>query len=107
MDNQLNPADFSVDEKPRRYEVVIHVEGEIRRVIEADSLEEAEAEAERIADDIAEDRTGADLDEVCDVEVETCLRARPMFRVLRNGKPMQVSHLRLGDLPRDPDERGF
>ena len=107
MNNQLNPADFSVNDKPREYEVRIRIEGEMRMTIKADSLEEAEAKAEKFADDIAEDRETAELDEVEEVEVASCRRARPMFRVMRDGKACQVSRLSPGDLPREPDERGF
>lgn len=107
MTEQPNPADFSVNDKPREYEVRIRIEGEIRRTIKADSLEEAEAQAEKIADDIAEDRETAELDEVDDVNVEACRRVRPMFRVMRDGQALQVSHLKPGDLPREPDDRGF
>ena len=53
MTDQPNTADFSVNDKPREYDVSIRVEGEIRRTIKADSLEESEALAEKIADDIA------------------------------------------------------
>lgn len=107
MTETPNPADFSVNEKPGEYEVRIHVEGYIVRTICADSQEDAEAKAEDIADDIAEDREIAELDEVDDIEVHSCRRPRPMFRVTRDGKASQVSHLRAGDIPREPDERGF
>lgn len=107
MTEQPNPADFSLNDKPREYEVRIRIEGEIRRTINADSLEEAEAQAEKIADDIAEDRETAELDEVDNVEVASCRRAQPMFRVMRDGNAYQVSHLAPGDLPREPDDRGF
>jgi len=107
MTDQPNPADFSVNDKPREYEVHIRIKGEMRRTIKADSLEEAKAQAEEIADDIAEDRETAEIDEVEDVEVASCHRARPMFRVMRDGKAYQVSHLEPGDLPRKPDDRGF
>jgi hypothetical protein len=107
MTDQPNPADFSVNDRPREYEVRIRIEGEIRRTIKADSLEEAEAQAEKIAEDIAEDRETAELDEVDDVEVADCRRAKPMFRVMRDSAKMQVSRLSPGDLPREPDERGF
>ena len=40
MTEQPNPADFSVNDKPGEYEVRIRIEGEIRRTIKADSLEE-------------------------------------------------------------------
>ena len=107
MTDQPNPDDFSVDEKPREYEIRIRVEGEIHRTIEADSQEQAEAMAGKIEDDIFEDKYGAEVDEIDDVRVVYCRRARPMFRVIRDGQKMQVSHLGAGDVPREPDERGF
>lgn len=107
MTDQPNPSDFSVDDKPGEYEVRIHIKGEIFRTIKANSLEDAEAQAEKIAYDIAEDRETAELDEVDDVEVSSCRRAAPMFRVTRDGRPYQVSRLAPGDTPREPDERGF
>ena len=107
MTDKPNPADFSVNDKPREYTVCLLIEGEVRRTIKADSLEEAEAQAEKIADDIAEGRETAELDEVDDVQVSSCHRSRPLFRVMRHGKPMQVSRLEPGDLPREPDDRGF
>ncbi|MBW3243224.1 hypothetical protein KUV57_11005 [Epibacterium sp. DP7N7-1] len=107
MNNQPNPDDFSLNDKPREYEVRIRIEGEMRRTIKADSLEEAEDQAEKIADDIAEGREIAELHEVGDVAVDSCRRATPLFRVLRDGQPYQVSRLLPGDLPREPDERGF
>lgn len=107
MTDKPNAADFSVNDRPREYDVRIRIEGEIRRVIMADSLEDAEAQAEAIADDIAEGREFEELDEVYDVEVILCRRATPLFRVMRDGRKSQVSQLRPGDLPREPDERGF
>lgn len=107
MTDKPNPADFSVNDKPREYDVCIRVEGEIRRKVMADSKAEAEALAESLADDIAEDREVAELDEVDDIKVMSCRRATPLFRVTRDGRPYQVSRLSAGDLPREPDERGF
>lgn len=107
MTDKPNPADFSVDGRLREYDVVIRIEGTMRTKIMADSLDEAETMAERLADDIAEDREPADIDDVDDVSVEDCRKSPPMFRVLRDGRACKVSRLAPGDLPREPDERGF
>lgn len=107
MADKPNPADFSVNDRPREYDVRIRVEGEIIMTIKADSQEEAKAQAEKLADDILEGRDFADLDDIEETKVESCWRKSPMYRVMRDGKPMQVSHLEAGDLPREPDERGF
>ncbi|KAF0674466.1 hypothetical protein [Profundibacterium mesophilum] len=107
MTDRPNPADFSVNDKPREYDVRIRIEGTICRTIKADSQEEADAMAEKIEDDILEERDDAEPDEVDDVRLISCRRARPMFRVMRDGKAFQVSHLEPGDLPRDPDNLGF
>lgn len=107
MTDHPNPADFSVDERPREYDVEIRIEGTMRKKIMADSLEEARDKAELLADAIAEDAEPADIDYVYDVSVEDCRKSPTMFRVLRDGRACKVSHLEPGDLPREPDERGF
>lgn len=107
MTDKPNPADFSVDDKPGQYSVILRISGYMTRTITADSPEEAEEMAEAWADRIADDKEEAELDEVGDVDVDECRRATPMFRVIRGGRPMQVSRLVEGDRPRDPDHRGF
>ena len=107
MTDKPNPADFSVDEKPGEYEITIRVEGEIKRAIKADSIEQAEAMAEDMADKIANGDDDAELDDIEDVRVQGVRRAPPMFRVMRDGFAVLTSHLRPGDLPREPNERGF
>ena len=107
MDNTQalpNPADFSVNERPREYMVRVDVSGEILLTIEADSLEDAKAKAEEQLE--AED-FGLELDEVHDASIGYAWKSKPMYRVLRDGKKTQTSWLQAGDLPREPDERGF
>jgi hypothetical protein len=49
-----------------------------------------------------------EIDDIHKVDLRHVSKDRPMYRVTREGKPMQVSHLQPGDLPRDPDpDRGF
>ena len=102
-----NPADFSVDERPNEYRIILRVEGEISTTIQAESAEDARQKAEEMADKIADGHDEAILDDVDDVAVSTTYKTRPMYRVLRDGRPMKVTHLVPGDLPRKPDERGF
>lgn len=99
-----DPADFSVKERPNEYEVSFRVSGTVTRTIIASSKQEAREKAEQMIDD--EDFDG-DLDEAGEVEIDYISKHPDMYRVTRGGKNMQVSHLRPGDLPREPDERGF
>jgi hypothetical protein len=97
---------FSVNEKPREYTAYIKVEGIVEISVEADSPEEArrlaEAEVEKIEND-----GYVEVDRPDVIELERVRKDAPMYRVIREGKMMQVSHLDPGDLPRQPDERGF
>ena len=101
-----NPADFSVREFPREYYVTLTIEGTMSVTIKADNMQEARDMAEAYADRIANGIDEADLDETDDASVSDVYKRAPIFRVLRNGNPSQVTHLRDGDLPREPDERG-
>lgn len=107
MADKPNPADFSVNERPREYEVHIYVKGYVVQQIMADSIDEARAKAESMVDAFANGDDFPELDDVSDVRLDRVEKTRRMFRVTRDGKPMQVSHLTPGDLPREPDDRGF
>lgn len=107
MIDQPNPAVFSVDERPREYRFTIQITGTMSVTVSADSEDEARLTAEDQADKIAEDTYEAELDEIDDVRVERVWKTKPMYRVTRDGRKMQVSRLEQGDLPREPDERGF
>ncbi len=99
-----NPADFSVNTREGEFDVCVRFTGTMRFTVEAASKAGAEAEVQRMIDADEIEPGPNDLDQI-DVDY-VC--ARPtMYRVKRDGRPMQVSHLRPGDLPRDPDERGF
>ena len=106
-DHTPNPADFSVDDRPREYSATFKIEATMSLHIMADTIEEAMRIAETTADKIANGEDDADFDEIDDVEVSHIRKAPRMFRILRAGAPMKVSHLIPGDLPREPDERGF
>jgi len=101
---QPNPADFTKDEKPGEYEVRFRVTGRISMPFVAESKEDAMAQAEKMMDD---ETFGLDLDAVDDVHVDYIYKSPAMYRVVRNGVKMQVSHLQPGDKPRDPEDRGF
>lgn len=100
-----NPADFSVNERPTEYEVRFAIRGEVRLTIHASSKVEAQQKAQAMLDD--DEDFGLELDGVDEARVDYVWKSQPMFRVTRDGRPMQVSRLDVGDLPREPDDRGF
>lgn len=104
MSDTLDKGLFSVNERPREYEVRFSVRGEIHATVTADSIEDARRKAEAMTED---DDFGLDLDKAEEVSVGHIWKSKPMYRVMRDGRPMQTSHLEPGDLPREPDERGF
>jgi len=102
-----NPADFSVNEKPGEYTATIAVRGtisiDIKATDEADARRQAEEELARI-----ETEGFVEIDDIDVLDLDRVTKDRPMYRVTREGKPMQVSHLQPGDEPRQPDEKyGF
>jgi hypothetical protein len=103
-ETQPKPEDFSVNERLNDYEVSFNVRGEVSLTIEATSLEDARAKAE---DEMDDEEFGIELDEVTETRIGHVRKSQPMYRVLRDGKQMQVSRLLPGDTPRQPDERGF
>ncbi|GEC40101.1 hypothetical protein [Sinorhizobium meliloti] len=104
MSDLPNKADFIADERPGEYEATFSVRGTIRVTIKAGSLEKARAKADAMTQD---EEFGLELDEADDVSVNWVGRPLPMFLVTRDGKKMKVSRLQPGDVPRQPDERGF
>lgn len=107
MTGRPNPDDFSANESPNKYRVTLSISGSMDYTLEASSKEEAIRKAEEFADKIAEDVMEADLDEIQDVVVDHVRNVPTMYRVTREGQAMQVSRLLAGDMPRDPDARGF
>lgn len=101
-----NPADFSQNPREREYEALIDVRGTISISLMADSQEDAQRQAKAELKRIEKDGF-VELYCIDEIEVNHVRKERPMFRVTREGKKMQVSHLDPGDLPREPDERGF
>lgn len=100
----IDEAAFLKNERAGEYEARFTVRGEVRMTIKADSLDAAKAVA---SDKIEDDDFGLELDDVTDVRVDRVWKSQTMFLVTRDGKPWQVSRLEEGDLPRQPDERGF
>lgn len=97
-----NAADFSCNEKPGEYTAKIEVRGMISISIKADSQEDAQRQAEAELERI-EKEGYVEIDDIEEINLQRMTKDRPMYRVTREGKPMQVSHLQPGDLPRDPD----
>jgi hypothetical protein len=101
---KIDASAFNINNRPREYEAVFEIEGELRVSIEAASPEEASNKAKQMLD---EGDFGLELDEVTHAKVYRIRKRPPMFLVTREGRAMQVSVLELGDEPREPDERGF
>lgn len=97
-----NPADFSINDKPGEYTATIEVRGKISISIKAASQEDAQRQAKAELERI-EKEGYVEIDDIEETDLQCVTKDRPMYRVTREGKPMQVSHLRPGDLPREPD----
>lgn len=95
----MNEDEFLRNERPNEYEVRFRVEGEISVTIKAESLEDAQVKAQAMAED---EEFGHELDQVEDIDIARVWKSQPMFLVTRDGKAMQTSHLKEGDLPRKP-----
>ncbi|AAL49646.1 unknown [Sinorhizobium phage PBC5] len=104
MTDTPNKADFLVDERPGEYEASFEVRGTITVTIKAESLDEARTKADEMAQD---EEFGLELHEADDVSLRRVSKTVPMYLVTREGRTMKVSRLQAGDLPRQPDERGF
>ena len=105
-DKALDPAAFSKVEFPGVYLVEIEVRGYITVEVTAESKEAAREQAGEIVDGW-EDDGYPDIDQVWHTSVWETYQKPGLYRILRDGKPFQVSRLTPGDLPREPNERGF
>ena len=103
MTDKPNPDDFSVNERKGEYSVTFSVSSEVRLEFQAENADDARRQAEAMTDEDLIDY----IDELDDVEIESVWTLPKMYRVTRDGRPIQVSYLKAGDLPREPDERGF
>lgn len=100
------PADFSSVEFPGVYLVEVTVSGSVTVEITAGTADEAREKASDIVDDW--ERVGyPELDQVWDTGLGKISQKPTRYRILRDGKPYQVTLLTPGDEPREPDERGF
>ncbi len=106
MTNAPDKSLFSVNEKDGEYTARFDVRGSISISISAASKEEAHTKAQEEVDKICDDGY-VEINEIEDVRICYVVKDRPMFRVLRNGKVMQVTQLEPGDTPREPNEYGF
>jgi hypothetical protein len=101
-----NPADFSRNDKDGEYTAEFFVRGvlsfRIKATSQDDANRQADAELERI-----ENEGFVEVDSIDQIDLRCVAQDRPMYRVMREGKPMQVSLLKSGDLPRDQDQYGF
>ncbi len=105
MTETIDARAFSVNEKPNEYQVICKVSGDVTLTINAESLEAARAKAEAMVDNEPEH---FELFKPDEIEIGRIYKSLPMYRVMRDGIPMQVSHLKTGDVPRDPDPKyGF
>jgi hypothetical protein len=101
-----NPNDFSRNEREREYTAIIYVRGRISVNVKADSAEDARRQAEAEIESL-EKEGYVEIDDVDQIELSRVYKDPPMYRVIREGKTMQVSRLQPGDAPRSADERGF
>ncbi|RKQ95458.1 hypothetical protein [Maricaulis maris] len=101
-----NPDDFQRDEQTGLFYATVRFSGSARIRIQADDAEDARQQAENIT--AAPDPSGwLGPDDVDEAEVDRITPAPTMYLITRNGKPMKATWLEPGDLPREPDERGF
>jgi hypothetical protein len=101
----IDPSLFKVDQREGQYTVRVRVEGNIEIELTAESEEAAKAEVQQMIDDDHDDL--AELEDVVYASIRCVTKKPPMYLVVRNGQKMRTSHLEPGDLPREPDDRGF
>ena len=100
----IDKTKFSMNERAGEFCVTFDVKGTIYHHFKAENLDDAKAKVSRL---LESDDFGCELDDVVEIKAGTVRPEKPMYRVLREGKAMQVTNLKDEDLPRDPDERGF
>lgn len=101
-----NPSDFSCNERDGEYTARITVSGTLSISIQATSPEDARRQADAALERMEKDGY-VEIDDIDELDLQSVTKDRPMYRVIREGKPMQVSHLDPGDTPRTPDKNGF
>jgi hypothetical protein len=103
----IDASEFSVNEQAGKYYATLKISGTMRVEIDAESIEDARDQAETKADKVSEDIFDIEIDYVDDVDVYHVQAKPKMYRVMSEGKKMQVIRLDETCTPRDPDERGF
>lgn len=104
MSDTPNKEAFIVNERPGEYTASFSVSGTVTISIKAADQAEAIAKALAMAED---EEFGFEIDDVSGVHLDHVYKDPPMYLVDRDGRKMQTSRLMPGDLPRQPDERGF
>lgn len=82
----MDVSQFQVNEKADEYQVTFRVQ---------------------VDEMMQEDDFGSELDEVSYVDLDSIRQHPRMYLVKRDGRDMQVSHLREGDQPREPHKYDF
>jgi hypothetical protein len=100
----IDKSQFKVNERSGEFYASFSVSGRITVQIKAASLEEARKKAEEMAED---EEFAAEIEDVEECNIDHVWKAPPMYLVTRDGLASQVSHLKEGDAPRDPDKHGF
>ena len=106
MTNKPDPSLFSVNLQEGQYEAIFEVTGKLYHRITADSQKSACDQADAMMEEDSGELDLFDLDGA-EVELYSVRKCPPMYRITRDGQAMQVSYLQAGDLPREPDARGF
>ncbi len=96
---------FKVNPQEGQYIVRVDVEGYVEIDLTADSEDAARAEVEEMIG--RDDDCIAEIEEITIATISRVRKKPKMYLVLRDGAKMQTSHLEPGDLPREPDDRGF
>jgi len=100
-----NPDDFQSVTRPPEFLVSLTLRGTMATTVKADTLAAAR---EQVIAMISKPDFPDDIDDVTDVDIDG-ISPMPtkLYLVLRDGKKIQTSRLRPGDIPRDADENGF
>lgn len=99
-------GEFWIMTRPNEYRVTVDLRASTSQIIDAESIEDAKRKADNWCDQMVED-PDIELDEIDHTDRPFVMKTRPLFLVMREGKPMRTSHLTEGDTPREPDERGW
>jgi hypothetical protein len=102
----IDKSKFQVNRRDGEFEVRISVEGVKHLTIKAASIEDAKAKAQAMVED-EDNEDLLEIDVITDARVWSVSHLPDMYLINRGGKIMQVSQLKEGDEPREPNETGF